>query len=164
MNVIEAQLARILGFFPRVDAKASGLFAVNSAIMTIGALNIEFGDLRYWYVSIPGAVTIALLVASFIFLYRANFPQLKGGEGSLIYFMEIRKRTEKKFIDEYLAVSEKDYQADLLGQVWRNSEILSQKYEDVAVATKLTLAALCPFLLFLVATAMQNSRVPLVGG
>jgi hypothetical protein len=45
LNVIEAQLTRVLSFFPRVDTKVAGLFTVNSAVLTISALNVQAGDL-----------------------------------------------------------------------------------------------------------------------
>jgi hypothetical protein len=39
-------------------------------------------------------------------LYNGAFPNLKSGNSSLIYFTEIAKRTEAKFIDEFTAQSE----------------------------------------------------------
>lgn len=164
LNIIEAQLQRTLGFFPRVDTKVSGLFAVNSTALTLMALNVEAGDLRLWYISLPAGLGIALLIFSYYFLYRANFPNLKGGEGSVVYFSEIKKFTEQNYVASYLETSEEDYRKDMLGQVWRNSVILCQKYEWVAHATRCTLASFIPIVWFLVATAITHSRVPQLGG
>jgi hypothetical protein len=164
LDVIEAQLTRVLNFFPRVDTKAAGLFTVNSAILTIGSLNLSTGDLKLWYVTVPGVFALLLLAASYAYLYRCNFPDLKGGQGSLIYFGEIQRRTESTFIADYEAVSDDAYRRDMLGQVWRNSQILCQKYQALAWAIRATLAALLPFAVFLAATAMQHSQLPRVHG
>jgi len=164
LAVVEAQLTRILSFFPRVDTKIAGLFTVNSAILTISALNVEAGDLKQWYIAIPGVLMIVGLVASYFFLYRANFPDLNGGQGSLVYFATISDRTEANYIEEYEAITEVKYRADMLGQIWRNSHILCDKYKAVAVAVRVTLATLLPFVIFLIMTAIQHSRVPVVNG
>jgi phage protein U len=42
-------------------------------------------------------------------LYRGSFPNLKGGESSLVYFREIAKRREHHFIEEFSAQSDKQY-------------------------------------------------------
>ena len=76
LDAIDAQLSRVLDFFPRVDTKASGLFAVDSAILTIAALNVKPADLQLWYVGGPVVLTIIGLLASYFYLYRCNFPDL----------------------------------------------------------------------------------------
>lgn len=161
---IEAQLTRTLSFFPRVDTKVSGLFTVNSAILTISALNVEAGDLSRWYITVPGAFLLIGIIASYTFLYKCNFPELEGGQGSLVYFSAIKERTESKYRAEYEAVSDADYRADMLGQVWRNSHILADKYKAIAMAIRLTLATLVPFTVFLVMTAIEHTRLPVVSG
>ena len=162
LAVIERQLDRVLGFIPRVDTKAGGLFAVNAAILTIAAINVQAGDLALWYIAIPGAVMLIGLAFSYTFLYRCNFPDLKGGQGSLIYFAAVQKRTESVFMAEYEAVDDDAYRRDLLGQVWRNSQILCQKYTAIAWAIRSTLLTLLPFAIFLIMTAIKHSRFPVV--
>lgn len=162
LDVVEAQLTRVLGFFPRVDTKVAGLFTVNSAILTISALNVEAGDLLRWYIAVPGAFLVIGLIASYTFLYKCNFPELAGGQGSLVYFSEITERTEPKYKTEFEAVSEADYRSDMLGQIWRNSHILAEKYKAIAMAIRLTLATLMPFTVFLVMTAIEHTRMPVV--
>lgn len=164
ISVIEAQLTRILGFFPRVDTKVSGLFAVNSAVLTISALNVQAGDLKQWYIAIPGVFLVLGLIGSYTFLYRCNFPDLEGGQGSLVYFSAIQDRTEAKFKDEFEAVSEADYRSDMLSQIWRNSHILCEKYRAIAVAIRITLATFLPFTIFIVMTAVEHTRMPMVAG
>ena len=164
INVIEAQLTRVLGFFPRVDSKVGWLFTVNSAVLTISALNVEAGDLKQWYIAIPAVFLILGLIGSYTFLYRCNFPDLEGGQGSLVYFSAIQDRTETKFKDEFEAINEADYRSDMLGQVWRNSHILCEKYRAIAVAIRITLATFLPFAIFLVMTAIEHTRMPVIGG
>ena len=159
---IDAQLSRVLDFFPRVDTKASGLFAVDSAILTIAALNVKPADLQLWYVGGPAVLTVIGLLASYFYLYRCNFPVTSGGEGSLIYFVEVQKRTEANYIEEYEDADEQRYRRDLLGQVWRNSQILCSKYKDVSAALRWTLAALLPFAVLLSTTAYVHSTMPVI--
>jgi hypothetical protein len=162
LDVVDSQLARVLGFFPRVDTKVAGLFTVDSAILTIAALNVQAGDLRQWYVAVPGVLLLLGLLGSYAFLYRANFPQMGGGQGSLVYFAEIRKRTEGTYVAEFEAADADAYRTDMLGQVWRNSVILCEKYQAVSIAVRLTLATLLPFAVFLAMTAVEHSRFPVL--
>lgn len=162
LNTIEDQLTRTLGFFPRVDAKASGLFAVNTAILTVGILNVKLPDLAIWYVGTPAAIALVTLVASYVFLYRCNFPDLTGGNSSLLYFAEIQKRTEPVYISEYLAADDDGYRRDMLGQVWHNARILCAKYKAIAAAIRLTLASLVPFGALLAAESYVHAAMPMV--
>lgn len=41
MDVIQRQLDRVLGFFPRVEARINSLFGVNTLILIIAALNLS---------------------------------------------------------------------------------------------------------------------------
>lgn len=161
---IAAHLNQVLGFFPRVDTKANGLFAFNAAMITVTALNLKAGDLDLWYVGMPAAILVISLLASYFFLYRCNFPDLRGGRGSLIYFSEIQLRSQADFTVDYEAVDDDAYRRDLLGQVWRNSEILCSKYKDLAVAIRCTLIALVPFTWLLVAQAIVHAALPVVKG
>lgn len=159
---IEAQLDRILGFFPRVEARINGLFGVNTLILAVGALNISVVDLKLWYVTIPGTVAILALTMSYVFLFRANFPDVRGGAGSLIFFAEIQKRTETGYLDEVLACSEDGLRKDMIGQIWRNSQILCDKYINVKKAIISTTVALVPFFIFLATTASLHVRIPIL--
>lgn len=161
---VEAQLDRILNFFPRVDTKVAGLFTVNSAILTVSALNVQAGDLKLWYISIPAAFLALGLIGSYTFLYQCNFPRLDGGQGSLTFFRTIQDRTESAFMAEYEAASDDAYRADLLGQIWQNSNILNYKYRAIAMAVRITLATLLPFTLFLMMSAIEHSRMPVFQG
>ena len=164
IDVIQRQLDRILTFFPRVDARINGLFGVNALILVVSALNITAADLALWYVTVPGALLVAGLVTSYVYLFRANFPHDDGGEGSLIFFKRVRERTEAGYLTEFLACSDAKFRDDLIGQIWRNSEILCSKYNGVKKAIITTALTLVPFCIFLAATATIHGRVPLLKG
>lgn len=159
---IESQLDRILGFFPRVEARINGLFGVNTLILAVCALNISVDDLKLWYVTVPGTVAVLALIMSYVFLFRANFPDVRGGAGSLIYFAEIQKRTELRYLDEVLSCTVDNLRKDMIGQIWRNSQILCDKYIFVRKAIISTTVALVPLFIFLAATASLHVRIPII--
>lgn len=160
LAIAERQLDRILGFFPRVDAKASAVFAINAALITILCLNITASDVAIWYVALPGSVSLAVLLVSQFFLYRCAFPSLKGGRSSLIYFREVANKTEAKYIAEFSSTECEELITDVLGQVWRNSEILKMKFDALKVAFVLTGVALIPWTVYLIATAVLHGQAP----
>lgn len=164
IDVIQRQLDRVLGFFPRVDARINGLFGVNTVILAIGGLNVATPDLDLWFVSVPGVFAMAGLMVSYALLYRANFPDVNGGQGSLVYFAEIQKRTEANYVAELATCSSDRFREDLVAQIWRNSEILCAKYAFVRYAIVATTLSLLPFFIFLAATASIHARVPIFNG
>ncbi len=156
-DAAEKQLDRVLSFFPRVEAKGSFLFALNTGTLALLALNLRLDDVLVWFLVVPAVGFILLVAASLYFIYRSSFPSLKGGASSLIYFREIAKRTEAKFIDEFVAQKDDAYTRDLLGQVWRNSEILKMKYDAMKVAFILSAIALIPWTVFLALAAVIHA-------
>jgi hypothetical protein len=164
IDIIQRQLDRVLGFFPRVEARINGLFGVNTLILAIGALNVSASDLKLWFVTVPGFFASVGLLASYAFLYRANFPDVRGGQGSLVYFAEIEKRTEANYQAELLACSDERFREDLVGQIWRNSQILCAKFVFVRNATIATTLSLLPFFIFLAVTASIHVRLPILNG
>ena len=164
IDIIQRQLDRVLGFFPRVEARINALFGVNTLILIIAALNVSAGDLQLWYVTIPGSLLLVGLLVSYYHLFRANFPDDNGGEKSLIFFKEIQKRTEANYIAEFLECSETTLRNDLLGQIWRNSCIVCEKYRRVKLAIIACAMSVAPFVVFLVITGAIHSRIPMLGG
>ncbi|MGB6445426.1 MAG: Pycsar system effector family protein [Xanthobacteraceae bacterium] len=155
-ETVEEQLDRIMGFFPRVDAKGSFLFALNTGMLAFLFLNLRPTDLNAWFLALPAGVAIVTLAASLINLYRSAYPSLKGGAESLIYFREIAKRTEAKYIDAFTKQTDA-YVRDVMGQVWRNSEILTIKYDAVKLAFILTAFTIIPWSIFLSAAAAVHA-------
>jgi hypothetical protein len=69
----EKQLDRILGFFPRVEAKASFLFAVDTGMLGFAVLNMRKEDFEHWYVLALALTFLALAGASVIYVFIAVF-------------------------------------------------------------------------------------------
>lgn len=139
----------VLSFFPRVDSRASVVLAVNTGMLGYLAAHLPPILLLNWCDMIAPVFTLGLLIPSYWNLYRVAFPNLAGGEGSLIYFREIAKRTEGKYIDEFMAQQEADYIKDVLGQAWRNSVILKEKFGHLKLSLIFLVAALLPWLIAL---------------
>ena len=74
----------------------------------------------------------------------------------MVYFREIAKRTEHRFVEQFSAQSEKHYANDLLGQVWRNSQILSLKFDCLKLAFTFMALAILPWIVTLVLFAAVN--------
>jgi hypothetical protein len=118
------QLTLVLSFFSRVDAKLSTVLAIDTAMLA--ALSASFPPLAKmtaWMAVAPALATLSLGL-SFFYLYRGGFPDVGGGHDSAVYFKEIAKRTEAKFIEEYCRHAPESLRHAVLGQVWRNSENL----------------------------------------
>lgn len=150
-----AELQLVLSFFPRVDAKASVILGIDTAM--VGYLSAHFppiNSLRWWECISP-TIAFALLAVSFWYLYHGAFPRLNGGERSLIYFREIARRTENKFIDEFTNQQEPEQLKDTLGQVWRNSEILSAKFNCLKLSFLLSALAVLPWAITLIDFAIR---------
>lgn len=130
------QLALVLSFFPRVDAKLSVVLGIDLAML--GFLASRLPDISvagHWILGTSAATTL-LIGFSLWHLYEGSFPSLAGGNGSLVYFRAIAERTEAKYIAEYNALSSDLMSSDVLGQVWRNSEILRKKFDSLVAAYK----------------------------
>jgi hypothetical protein len=128
------QLDRVLGFFPRVDAKASVVLAVDTGMVAFLAAKMPPLRILIWPDIAIAAAAFLLLGASFWHLYKGAFPKLEGGAESLVYFREIAKRREAPFIEAFSKQTPADHARDLLGQTWRNAQILTTKYDQVRLA------------------------------
>jgi hypothetical protein len=139
------QLNLVLSFFSRVDAKASALLAIDTGMLALLTSKAPpFATMPVLSYALAG-VTVAMLGGSLWFLYRVAFPSLDGGHQSLIYFREIARRTETNFIDAFRAEEEESRVKDLLGQVWRNSRILTRKFDALKWAFILMALAILPW-------------------
>lgn len=151
------QLTLILSFFPRVDAKASALLAINTAMLAVLASNAPPVSTMSVSSCVLAGITLAMIATSLWFLYRVAFPALDGGHESLIYFREIARRTESNFIDAFSAQEEIPRIKDLLGQAWRNSRILTAKFDALKRAFILLALAILPWA---TAVALFSSQHP----
>lgn len=162
IEVADRQLDRILEFFPRVESKASLLFAIDTGMLAVLALNITKADLVIWYLATSAVLALGFIAASFWYLYKCAFPNLDGGAASLVYFREIAGKTEANYIDQFQKQTTDTYVRDLLGQVWRNSEILRMKFDYLKIAFILTAVALVPWVAFLVLATIEHAKTPVI--
>jgi hypothetical protein len=153
------QLATILSFFPRVDAKLSTVLAVDTAMMATLSASVPVLQKVSWWMGIAPVVATGMIVVSYIFLYRGGFPNLKGGHSSVVYFKDIAKRNESHFIGEYERLTLEGLRKDVLAQVWRNSEILSHKFHSLRLAFVWMAMAAIPWSISLAVFAMQRANV-----
>jgi hypothetical protein len=144
-DVAAQQLDRVLAFFPRADAKGSVLLAVDTGMLAVLASNCPPLSSFDWWMLIA-LLPLLLLGISLWHLYLGAFPTLKGGEESLIYFREIAKKREQSFIDAFGAQTEVAYVKDVLCQVWRNSQILTMKFDHISSAFNWMASAILPWL------------------
>ena len=155
-----AQLSLVLSFFSRVDSRLALIVGVD--ISMVAFLASVLPPVNKW-----DAHTLITLLPAFCIgmsLYNARealFPDLKGGmledgKTSLVFFGTVSKRSEREFIDAFNTQTTHDYARDLLGQVWRNSKILSVKFERLKNAFFWMLAALPAWLVALGVFANMN--------
>jgi hypothetical protein len=159
VNLIASQLDRTLGFFGRAEQKASLVFGSNIGLIAVALINLDYLDLTTWYVALPLFGGLMLIACSYTSLYQAAYPRIEGGKDSLFYFNEVGQITETKYVERFLATSAQELEKDLLGQIWRNSQILRDKFTHVKSSFQFTLAALLPLILFLVASSYTHSRM-----
>ena len=156
------QLNLILSFFPRVDAKLSTILAIDTGMLAaLSAVVPHPHEVTRWMM-IPAIVAVLLLFASYVYLYRGGFPNVKGGSASIVYFKEIARRTESKFINEYCAHTHESLRCDVLGQVWRNAEILTEKFRCLKIAFILMALAAIPWVASLALFTLAKTTVSVV--
>lgn len=162
LEAYERQLDRIHQFFPRIDAKVSALFAIASGQIAVAAVNLSANDLKLWWVATPLAAFLLVIAWEMFNLYRVSYPHLTGGNSSLVYFNEIAKLRESEYIAKLGTISQNDFEADLAGQIWRNSEIVGCKYRYLKDATIAAMLSIIPWTALLVATSFTHGRLPVV--
>ncbi|MBX4868155.1 hypothetical protein HJA85_14465 [Rhizobium bangladeshense] len=163
IEVAERHLALTQSFFPRIDSKVSALFAISSAQIAIATLNLTIGDLANWYVAIAALSFLAATAVAHFALYTCTYPQLAGGQQSLIYFKEIAMRSESNFIHQYNALTLPELHDELASQIWRNSEIVAAKYTALKLATRAIVFSLIPWGALLLCTSLLKWSLPAVG-
>lgn len=159
-----AHLTLVLGFFARAEGKTQ--FLTGLVVGMLGVLATVIGAAGHisWTLVVFVIIAMALLLATLAKLYEASYPNLKGGEASLIYFNEIAKLREAQFIESIQKVSERDLFVDLAAQTWRNSEILAEKFAAIKRAHGLLIIAvypwLCAILLPVIVRQFPNLHIP----
>lgn len=139
------QLELVLSFFPRVETALSVVLGVDLAMLAFLASNPPALSGPAFPV-VLAAIAVSLLGGGLRFVYLGYFPQLEGGGASLVYFRTIAERTEPNFRDQWRSTSADTLVNDVLGQVWRNSEILATKYKYLRFAFIALSVAVVPWL------------------
>jgi len=153
-----AQLDRLMGFFPRVEAKASFILALNIAMLGVMALNFPVRD-----IASPrgcfGIIASLLLLLSLSQLYVVFFPHLKPGEKpSLLFFGDIADMGWRAYHHAVRSLTDDALLEDITCQIWRNSEILKIKFARTRSAFIFTLMALPFWLLLLSAATLRAGK------
>ncbi len=158
------QLNLVMGFFSRVDAKLSVLFVVSTGMLGVLATHAAPVSVWTWPMIISAGLATILIGVAIFWIYKGAFPNLDGGALSLVYFREIAMRTEYKFIEEFKAQAQEHRVNDLLGQVWRNSEILTIKFKAIKKSFTILAIATLPWVcaLSLFAAARLQAGLNLV--
>ena len=153
LTTAKDQLDLVLGFFGRVETKLSVVFGTDVAM--IGFLATRFPQIRTIQAAawIAAGLFLTLIGLSLWKLYQGSFPQLAGGSQSLVYFREIAKRTEVQFVAEFSGATPESLAKDLLGQVWRNAQILSEKFDYLVWAYRLMALSVIPWAIAIVVFA-----------
>lgn len=156
-----ALLDRQMNFFPRIDAKALSLFAINIGLTSVVALNFPYDAPGGWR-GVLGLVAAALAALSLFQLWWVFIPRLKSAARmSLLYFGNIASMEEGLYVRTMAAVSRAQLTEDAAHQVWRNAEILKSKYAHLEWATKFTALSVIPWLGFLIAVAVVGKKLTL---
>ncbi len=153
------QLNRLMGFFPRVETKASVILALDIAMLGVLAANFPVRA-----VESPrgccGIIATLALVLSLSQLYVVFFPHLKPGEKpSLIFFGDVADMGWRGYHKAVSSLTDDALLEDLTCQIWRNSEILKIKFDKTRAAFIFTLVALPFWLLLLSAATLRAGKV-----
>lgn len=162
LELAERQLDRIQAFHPRIDAKVAAVAAWLLVEIGVVAANTKLEDLKLSVVWIPLAAFMLCSAVSGTALWKCLFPDQRGGASSLIYFARIAARTEANYIRECHAATDASLLDDFLGQIWRNSEIVCDKYRRVSRAIKFATYSLGAMLIQVVAVSFVHNTLPIL--
>jgi len=104
------QLDRTLGFFPRVEGKASFLFAINLSLVgtAFAVVTWKSAESNLLIAVLLGLVAV-LCAMSLTFLYFAYSPHLAPAQKrSLFYFQDIEGVGADKFAEKWRTISDDD--------------------------------------------------------
>lgn len=160
IEVAFRQLELVLSFFPRLESKSTAVFSVNIGVIIVMFANITFSDISRWQVTVPLIIGILCNTNSLYKIFQASYPQTKGGMESSIYYAQIARMTEFNFIEKIKKRTNQDLYSDLLGQVWRNSEILDKKTSIISKAYFWTTISIIPWSIFIVVSSVINMKIP----
>lgn len=140
LEAAEKTLDRHLDWVGRSDTKFSVVLGVDTGMLGFLATSFPAGPVSVSAI-VFAAVSVVLLAASLVFVYRGTYPRTQGPEGSLIYFRSIAGKDLNDFKERFRACVADDHLDDVLEQVHRNSEILAIKFVELQRAYRCLLLA-----------------------
>ncbi|KAB2761973.1 Pycsar system effector family protein [Brucella anthropi] len=162
IEIIERQLDRVQSFIPRIDGRSTGYLAILSGQLALAFTNINSTDISGWFLLTCLVMFLGCTVWAFINIYQCSHPNIDGPKKSLIFFSEIEKMSVKEYTDAFLSATEDDLKQDLLNQIHRNSQIVSQKYGHLRAASASMLLGSAPWAILLLGASIKNYRLPLL--
>ncbi len=144
LEAAEKRLDRLLDWVGRSDTKFSIVLGVDTGMLGFLATSAPSGTVPVAAI-IFAALSVLLLVASLVFIYRGTYPRTKGPSRSLVYFGSIAEEDLRDLKQRFLACGKEDHLDDVLEQVHRNSEILNIKFTELQKAYRCLLVAVIPW-------------------
>lgn len=155
------QLDRLQGFFPRVEGKATFLFAANVGMLAAIGLGYPIKEPFSWVGGVGFAAT-ALLCGSLLDVYRTIFPRLKYPEKiGVVFFGHIAQTSAEYYTARIQTMSDAELLEDIGSQIVINSKYLDVKFKAMERAFRLSWAALLPWVLFIAMVANTTGSLPL---
>lgn len=144
LEIAERRLDRLLDWVGRSDTKFSVVLGVDAGMLGFLATSVPTSAAPIGPLAVA-AVSVALLVASLVFVYRGTYPRTEGPDGSLVYFGSIAREDFEDLRTRFRACSSDDHLDDVLEQVHRNSEIVDRKFTELRRAYGCLLLAVVPW-------------------
>lgn len=144
------QLHLVLGFFSRIDTKLSVVLGIDIGMLALLATRMPSPKELAPLAAGVGVAFVIAICFSFRHLWTGSFPDLNGGTSSLVYFRSIAGMRESDFRQAYGALTREELENDLLGQVWRNSKILTCKFHSLRQAYIATVLAVVPWITLII--------------
>ena len=145
-----SQLTLVLSFFPRIDTKLSVILGLDLGMLAMLSTRLPtYAELQWWHLPLLALCGLPLAL-SLYHLYRGAVPDTRGGSDSLIYFGSVAAiEQESQFIGTTRGRTNQALADDIYGQVWRNSKILSDKFQGLQSAYRYLLLSIVPWLVTL---------------
>lgn len=162
-DVAERLLDRTHAFIPRIDARVSFLFTITGAQLAIAVVNLRVEDFSHLTITL---LAVAYLVSAgwvVVCLYNSTFPQLENSRRSLLFFKDISGFSREDYVHAASTASPDELLEDILSQVWRNAQIVDEKYRLLRWAWRGTWVSLVLWICLLASSSWIYQRIPAVG-
>ena len=149
------QLTLVLSFFARIDTKLSVVLGLDLGMLTLLATKAPSLEKFTAFQTAATSICLVPIALSLYHLYHGSFPHLKGGTNSTVYFRTIAGMTEADFVSGYRGMTLAAIADDVLEQAWRNSKILTSKFDSLSRGYRWFSIAVVPWLAALASWSMK---------